>query len=599
VEDTERKVPPAGTREGASEEGAGAVRGENADAGDRAGHDAGAVAGAAASSEVAAGPGPAARDVVELSSPAVETGGDAGPAPAKSVPEVGPSRLAEGAALVRRWRQLSPLARTVVALAGGAAVLGAALAAWAVLGPLRRGNDASALPAVSGAPAAASVAGSAGLVDPLADAGLAGDASDDAGDVDGGPSREPAERVWRVARLADDSTVSVQDVTVGRRPLFSALAAAHVRRDEAQRLVASLDRVRSADRVGPKDTLTVALDKASGRVVAYELASSPVDVWQGREVADVDGGLLLETHPLKLSSERVRVGKAIVVGTDLRASLVEAGLTPVDDVLAMLDDALDGHAEPSAIRSGARLRIVATQEQVDGAFVRWLSLEAVEYFPATGSPSVRVYSLGDADDGDGRGSRHGWYDAKGRQPYRGGWRTPVPMARIASRFNPHRMHPVLHVVMPHNGVDFAAPVGARVYATAAGTVTAVGFDGPCGNRVEIAHAGGISSVYCHLSRFAAGLRAGQRVEPRQLIAYVGQTGRVTGPHLHFGIKRNGVFIDPLTLRYDGVNLVPRALRDEFDRHRAALDAELDDIPLPAAAGAAPEAAEPETIYEEP
>jgi hypothetical protein len=95
------------------------------------------------------------------------------------------------------------------------------------------------------------------------------------------------------------------------------------------------------------------------------------------------------------------------------------------------------------------------------------------------------------------------------------------------------------------------------------------------------------------------LRAGQHVEPRQLIAYVGQTGRVTGPHLHFGIKRNGVFIDPLTLRYDGVNLVPRAMRDEFDRRRAALDAELDDIPLPAAAGAAPEVAEPETIYEEP
>ncbi len=212
---------------------------------------------------------------------------------------------------------------------------------------------------------------------------------------------------------------------------------------------------------------------------------------------------------------------------------------------------------------------------------------------------MRVYSFGDVDDSGEPRARRGWYDAKGRQPYRGGWRTPVPLARIASRFNPHRMHPVLHVVMPHNGVDFAAPVGARVYATAAGVVTSVGFDGPCGNKVEIAHAGGMSSVYCHLSRFAAGLHVGLHVEPRQLIAYVGQTGRVTGPHLHFGIRRGGTFIDPLTLRFDGVNVVPRAQRDDFDRRRAALDAELDDIPLPAAAGSSPETTEPETIYEEP
>jgi murein DD-endopeptidase MepM/ murein hydrolase activator NlpD len=175
----------------------------------------------------------------------------------------------------------------------------------------------------------------------------------------------------------------------------------------------------------------------------------------------------------------------------------------------------------------------------------------------------------------------------------------VPLARLASRFNPHRMHPVLHVVMPHNGVDFAAPVGAPVYATAAGVVASVGYGGPCGNMVEISHAGGVTSIYCHLSRFASGLHAGLHVEQRQLIAYVGQTGRVTGPHLHFGIRRGGVFVDPMTLRLDGVRVVPRALRDEFDRRRAELDAALDEIPLPASGGVVPEANEPETFYEEP
>ena len=134
---------------------------------------------------------------------------------------------------------------------------------------------------------------------------------------------------------------------------------------------------------------------------------------------------------------------------------------------------------------------------------------------------------------------------------------PCRLARIASRFNPHRKHPELHIVVPHNGVDFAAPAGAPVYAAASGVVTSVGPSGPCGNKVEIAHTGGITTAYCHLSRFAAGLKVGQRVEQRQLIAYVGQTGRVTGPHLHFAVKRNGSFIDPMTLRLDGERVVPR------------------------------------------
>ncbi|MGH7270454.1 MAG: M23 family metallopeptidase, partial [Polyangiaceae bacterium] len=271
------------------------------------------------------------------------------------------------------------------------------------------------------------------------------------------------------------------------------------------------------------------------------------------------------------------------------------------DLLTMLDDALDGHAELSDIRPGARLRLIATQDRVDDTFVRWVSLEAVEYFPASPNASpVRVYRF-DPEQGDPSSKRHhGWYDAKGRQPLRGGWRTPVPLARITSRFNPHRMHPILHIIMPHNGVDFGAPVCTPVYATAAGTVTSVGPAGPCGRRVEIAHAGGITSLYCHLSRYAAGLHAGLHVEQRQVIAYVGQSGRVTGPHLHFGIRRNGVIIDPMSLRLDGVRVVPRSMREDFERRRTELDTELDGVALPAwGGGPAKEVAEPDSFYEEP
>jgi hypothetical protein len=492
---------------------------------------------------------------------------------------------------VGRWKALSPRARAAIAIASGAAALLGVVTTSFIVG----GGAPMPLPSASAASLAASLSADTFIDAALADA--TPESSSDAG--------VPRVAVWRVAQLADDSGMTVVNVVINRRSLLAALTDAKVPRREAKRLAQSLADVHSTERFGPKDALTIALDSSTRRIVAFEFATSPADVWQAREQeSDGESSPRLEARKLPLEVERVRVGKAVLVGSDLRASFVEAGLAPIDDVLALLDDALEGHAELSDIRPGSRLRVIATQERVDGSFVRWASLDAVEYFPATpNAPSVRVYMFGGGDDADEQAGssskRHGWYDAKGRQPYHGGWRSPVPLARITSRFNPHRMHPVLHVVMPHNGVDFKAPVGAPVYATAAGVVESAGNDGPCGNKVAISHAGGLTSIYCHLSRFAPGLRVGQHVEQRQLIAYVGQTGRVTGPHLHFGIRRAGVFIDPMTLRLDGVRVVPRSLRDEFDRRRAALDAELDGVPLPAAGVAAPEVAEPDNFYEEP
>ncbi len=513
-----------------------------------------------------------------------------------------PSRSARGA-----WM------RAAAALAGGAVALFGAVVVPRFFGA----GEPEVLPRVGAATLAGSVSAMGSLVDggsALAAEGRATDASTNADDAgDGGPAQPP---VWRLASLAADPNVVAVDVPIQHKPLLAALASVKVSRVEADRLVAALDEVHSVDHFAPKDALTVALDKPTGRVLAFELTSSPAEVWQGREDADAADASepRLVARRLKLEVERVRIRKAVLVGADLHASFVDAGLAPIDDLVAMLDDALEGHAELSDIRPGSRLRIIATQDQVDGAFVKWSSLEAVEYFPAAaGAPSVRVYRFGDDDGPDDADDKHpgakhasegkrrrGWYDAKGRQPFHGGWRTPVPLARITSRFNPHRMHPVLHVIMPHNGVDFAAPVGTPVYATAAGVVSSVGNEGPCGNKVEITHPGNIQSIYCHLSRFATGLHVGLHVEQRQLIAYVGATGRVTGPHLHFGIRRAGVIIDPMTLRLDGMRVVPRTQRDEFDRERATLDAELDGVPLPAAAGVPPEASESgDTFYEEP
>jgi murein DD-endopeptidase MepM/ murein hydrolase activator NlpD len=384
------------------------------------------------------------------------------------------------------------------------------------------------------------------------------------------PDPPPAHpRTPRVADLASDDVEIIQ-ASLGRRTLLAALLAAGLTKPQAHRVADALADKKRLDHAGPKDAFTVARARSTGDVVAFEYATSPIDVWQARAA---EPGGPLEPGKLDLTVETRHVAVGVRVGADLRQSLVDAGLD--DDVLKSLDDAFEGRAELASVHAGARLRILATEERVDGEFARYASLDAVEYLPAHHAEEdrLRVYFY----QRSGSRQRGGYYDAKGHQPYEGAWRSPLALARISSRFNPHRMHPVLHVVMPHNGVDFAAGPGTPVYATAPGTVRSAGDGGACGNMVQIAHANGLTSVYCHLSRFAPGLSPGQHVEARQLIAYVGATGRVTGPHLHFGVKRGDVFIDPLSLRLDGVRVLPREDRAAFAKRRALLDEELEAI----------------------
>jgi murein DD-endopeptidase MepM/ murein hydrolase activator NlpD len=416
----------------------------------------------------------------------------------------------------------------------------------------------------------------------------------------GAPAAPVHPHVWRIADDTSDSRAQILTGTVGKRGMLAAMLAAGLSDKEAHRVIRAFARVKNLDRANPKDAFAAERrndDDAGSHLTAFELSTSPFDVWQGKED---DAGELVATK-LELLPDHVRVAVALVVGDDLHAALKDAGLR--DELLPMLDDALDGHAELSDIHAGARLRIVATEDRLDGEFVRYGALDAVEWLPE-GRPSLRVYwypkGWTDPQDKKERGHRGGYYDAKGRQPYHGGWRSPVPMARISSRFDPNRMHPVLHVVMPHNGVDFAAPPGTPVYAAASGVVRSAGDGGPCGNMVQIDHPNGLTTAYCHLSRFAAGLHGGEHVETRQLIGYVGQTGRATGPHLHFAVKRGEVFMDPLALKLDGVRVLGAKDREEFDDLRSKDDDALEAIQVPDVATDAggPDAESPD-FYDEP
>ena len=140
-----------------------------------------------------------------------------------------------------------------------------------------------------------------------------------------------------------------------------------------------------------------------------------------------------------------------------------------------------------------------------------------------------------------------YYDAKGASSEKSLLKTPLKFQRVSSGFDRKRMHPVLHTARAHLGIDYAAPTGTPVWAAAHGTIIQRGPAGGAGNLVMLRHDGGIETAYMHLSKFAGDQKVGQRVAAKTVIGYVGTTGLSTGPHLHFGVKQNGVYIDPAKL----------------------------------------------------
>jgi len=145
------------------------------------------------------------------------------------------------------------------------------------------------------------------------------------------------------------------------------------------------------------------------------------------------------------------------------------------------------------------------------------------------------------------GGEPGYFDENGRSLRRFFLASPLKFdPRITSGFSRRRMHPVLNTPRAHNGVDYRAPTGAEVVAISAGRVVGATYDNTNGRMVRIRHAQGYESYYLHMSAFGPGIKSGVQVGQGQLIGRVGSTGLATGPHLHYGLKKNGSWVNPLT-----------------------------------------------------
>jgi murein DD-endopeptidase MepM/ murein hydrolase activator NlpD len=190
----------------------------------------------------------------------------------------------------------------------------------------------------------------------------------------------------------------------------------------------------------------------------------------------------------------------------------------------------------SDLQPGDRFRVLVERHTRDGKLSGYgpilaaefvndgRTLKAIRFTPEGGSPA--------------------YYDENGRSMKRFFLKSPLKFEpRITSRFSSSRRHPILGYARAHNGVDYHAPTGAPVGAVAPGVVTMSGWTGGGGRTVKVRHPNGYETEYLHLSSIA--VRSGQRLSQGDLVGRVGKTGLATGPHLHYGLKKNGRYVNPI------------------------------------------------------
>lgn len=202
------------------------------------------------------------------------------------------------------------------------------------------------------------------------------------------------------------------------------------------------------------------------------------------------------------------------------------------------------------IQAGARFQVVRSDNYVGTEATGQSRIEGVRIFNRRQQLDAFLHTNGQ------------FYDANGESLERAFMR--IPLARkfhITDDFNPRRLHPVTGRVRPHNGTDFATPIGTPVLAAAEGTVIRVENHPFAGRYIEIQHHGQYKTRYLHLSR--ALIRTGQRVERGQRIALSGASGRVTGAHFHYELHVNNRPVNPVTANIPLAEPVSQADRDAF------------------------------------
>ena len=276
-------------------------------------------------------------------------------------------------------------------------------------------------------------------------------------------------------------------------------------------------------------------DSFEARMIEHELEAQPV-----RATGTIDSSLFLA---------------AAAAGISDRTIMNLAGIFAWD-----VDFVLD-------IRQGDTFSLVYEEYWQDGKRVTEGDILAAEFINR--GKRYRAVRFKDAS------GRVDYYTPEGRSVRKAFVRAPLSFARISSNFNPRRRHPKLNTIRAHKGVDYAAPTGTPIKAAGDGKVIHRGRKGGYGNAVIIQHGGNITTLYAHMSRFSKA-RIGSRVRQGDIIGYVGSTGLATGPHLHYEYRRNGVHLNPRTVKLPDAEPIDAAYLAAFKQAAGPLLQQLNN-----------------------
>lgn len=321
-----------------------------------------------------------------------------------------------------------------------------------------------------------------------------------------------------------------------------ALSRRHVPSASLHAALAALQGVVNFRRSKPGDPWEVDVD-TDGAVTRLRYAAGPLNVWEA-----IRGEKGYVSKKVDVTSEK----RIEVVSGTINASLWQAFERAGADgrLAAGLADIFAYTIDfATETQRGDKFYVAFESTWHDGSRVQIGRIVAARYVGKIGDH--HAYRWNDA-----------YYDASGESVERQFLRSPLRTTRITSSYG-RRFHPVLGKMKMHAGVDYGAPTGTPVQAVADGTVTFAGFKGANGKLVALRHAGGYTTYYAHLSHIGSGVRTGVRVKKKQVIGKVGSTGRSTGPHLHFGMKRNGAYINPLEVDFERGTPLGSAERKKF------------------------------------
>ncbi len=285
---------------------------------------------------------------------------------------------------------------------------------------------------------------------------------------------------------------------------------------------------------------------------------------------DWDEQLRLSREPGQgFSVERIRLPvevEHVLVSGEIAASLYEAAAEeglPLETLFAMVRLFSWDVDFQRDIQPGDRFQVLFTRLRPKGGGeprageILYAALEV-------GGRQLDAYRFRRSEDVE-------YFDREGRSLRKSLMRTPINGARLSSPFG-KRKHPILGFTRLHKGVDFAAPRGTPIFAAGDGVVTFAGRNGNLGIYVRIRHNAEYVTAYAHMQGIAKGIRRGVRVKQGQVIGYVGSTGMVTGPHLHYEVRYRGRVIDPLSLRQAEAVKLEGAELSRFLEEVARIDA---------------------------